>query len=244
MAWRDLHGRLSLIVGLIANCSIQPLALGLERSVDLPSAPRSIAATPDGGAWVLGTTAESSSRTAIWRIEGDGAISRPSVPVVDPQLIAGAGEEVWIIGYGQAAVLDHSGGWTSITLGPPASPTAALALGHGQAVVARAVRDPSRVPALGGCEVIFLDRGRSEPSRVVRFAGFEVTLQGAVADGRGGFWALFQAGAFSDYGSATGGRRTQGYIHHGADGWAVWTPALAYRQTSRCLRARMCIDLR
>ncbi len=160
-----------------------------------------LAATPDGSAWVVGGD-------ELSRIGPAGARDVIQEPVAGPlAAVAAAGDTVWVLGVD--AIAHRTGGerWHAIDLPRSTMDVATITpLGGSRVLVLRACRNP---PA--GCTEAFV----VDESSVVATFAFDWNLASAIADGRGGAWAIATLGYSTDEKVA--------YVHFDGAAWQSWS---------------------
>jgi hypothetical protein len=184
------------------------VALGASAHAAPPSAAfLDVAATADGGAWLLVRT---ENATDIWRVSPDGGAAAISAPEkIEAIAVAPDDDTLWALRADRVLHRDAKSAWASIPLGdaavPPESRGQTLTpLGHDRVLVLR------RCASGNDCAEAYVVDASHESA----IATFDWRVGPAVADGRGGAWAMISHGVSVN--------ETVGFAHLGETGWEAW----------------------
>ena len=170
-----------------------------------------VAATPDGGAWLLVTRSDG---TELRRLDRDGVATTVEAPAELQALATDPTGTLWVIAADRVARRDASGTWTAAMLATPVRDQPLMYATRSQALTpfdadhAIVVRPCGVEP---GCSQSYVvDLAAHTAGEATRFDWY---LGPPVADGRGGAWVTLSHGKTS-FG---------GYAHFAQGAWTSWT---------------------
>jgi len=219
------------VILVLLTASVAVAAPGEVAIAGFPVVVEQVAATPAGGAWVLGRGPGPGSDplsgqgpTLLWHVGADGAAQRVDFPrhlAAERIAVSPIDGLLWIAGRAGAAWLAEGSSWVPVAYPAGRSAQQIVPVAEGTAVVLRRTLVDTKSPALGlGTEALVLSTDASEPQLSASFHAHGFDLRPAVADGLGGIWALLR---LTEY-SPDGRREARGFVHSALDGdWYAWS---------------------